>query len=202
MAGFAVDRMVACTLLFEGTRAEVAAQERSVYRLAKRHRGIAGGAENGQRGYALTFAIAYIRDFMMSHHVLAESFETAVSWSQCVPLIQNVKQRLWQEHAKRGLPGRPFVSARVTQLYDTGVCVYFYFAFYHRGVENASEVYAELERAAREEILRSGGSLSHHHGVGKLRQRFLPAVFSPTALAWREGLKRSIDPDDLFGCGN
>jgi alkyldihydroxyacetonephosphate synthase len=202
LAGFAVDRMVACTLLFEGTRAEVAAQERAVYRLAKRHRGLAGGAENGQRGYALTFAIAYIRDFMMSHHVLAESFETAVSWSQCVPLIQNVKQRLWQEHAKRGLPGRPFVSARVTQLYDTGVCVYFYFAFYHRGVENASEVYAELERAAREEILRSGGSLSHHHGVGKLRQRFLPAVFSPTALAWREGLKRSIDPDDLFGCGN
>jgi alkyldihydroxyacetonephosphate synthase len=202
VAGFAVDRMVACTLLFEGTRADVAAQERVVYRLAKRHGGIKGGAENGRRGYALTFAIAYIRDFMMDHHVLAESFETAVAWSQCVPMIQNVVQRLWQEHAKRGLPGRPYVSARVTQLYDTGVCVYFYFAFYHRGVENASEVYAELERAAREEILRSGGSLSHHHGVGKLRQRFLPAVLSPSALAWREGLKRSIDPDNLFGCGN
>jgi alkyldihydroxyacetonephosphate synthase len=200
--GFAVDRMVACTLLFEGTRAEVAAQERAVYRLAKRRGGIAGGAENGRRGYALTFAIAYIRDFMMEHYVLAESFETAVAWSQCAPLIQNVKQRLWQEHAKRGLPGKPFVSARVTQLYDTGVCVYFYFAFYHRGVEDASEVYAELERAAREEILRSGGSLSHHHGVGKLRQRFLPAIFSPTALAWREGLKRAVDPDNLFGCAN
>jgi alkyldihydroxyacetonephosphate synthase len=202
VAGFAVDRMVACTLVFEGTRAEVAEQERSVYRIARRHGGIKGGAENGRRGYALTFAIAYIRDFMMSRYVLAESFETAVSWSQCVPLIQNVKQRLWQQHAKRELPGRPFVSARVTQLYDTGVCVYFYFAFHHRGIENASEVYAELERAAREEILSSGGSLSHHHGVGKLRQRFLPAVLSPTALAWREDLKRAIDPDNLFGCGN
>ena len=200
--GLAVDRMVACTLLFEGTRAEVAAQERAVYRVAAQHGGIKGGAENGQRGYALTFAIAYIRDFMMYHHVLAESFETAVPWSQCVALIQNVKQRLWQEHAKRGLPGRPFVSARVTQLYETGVCVYFYFAFYARGVADASEVYAELERAAREEILRSGGSLSHHHGVGKLRQRFLPAIFSPTALAWREGLKRAVDPDDVFGCAN
>jgi alkyldihydroxyacetonephosphate synthase len=200
--GFEVDRMVACTLLFEGSRAEVAAQERAVYRIAKRHGGIKGGAENGARGYALTFAIAYIRDFMMHHHVLAESFETAVPWSQCVPLVQNVIQRLWQEHAKRGLPGKPYVSARVTQLYDTGVCVYFYFAFYARGVANASEVYAELERAAREEILRNGGSLSHHHGVGKLRQRFLPAIFSPTALAWREGAKRAIDPDDVFGCGN
>jgi alkyldihydroxyacetonephosphate synthase len=199
---YAVDRMVACTLLFEGTRAEVAAQERAIYRLAAAHGGLAGGAENGRRGYALTFAIAYIRDFMMDHHVLAESFETAVPWSQCVSLIQNVKQRLWQEHAKRGLPGRPFVSARVTQLYETGVCVYFYFAFYARGVAHASEVYAEVERAAREEILRSGGSLSHHHGVGKLRQRFLPAVLSPTALDWREGLKRAVDPDNLFGCAN
>jgi alkyldihydroxyacetonephosphate synthase len=199
--GFAVDRMVACTLLFEGTRAEVAAQERAVYRIAARHGGQKGGAENGQRGYALTFAIAYIRDFMMDHHVLAESFETAVPWSQCVSLIQNVNQRLWQEHAKRGLPGRPFVSARVTQLYETGVCVYFYFAFFARGVD-ASGVYADLERGAREEILRSGGSLSHHHGVGKLRQRFLPDVFAPTALAWREGLKRAVDPDDVFGCAN
>jgi alkyldihydroxyacetonephosphate synthase len=197
-----VDRMVACTLLFEGTRAEVAAQERAVLPDRRAHGGLKGGAENGRRGYALTFAIAYIRDFMMDHHVLAESFETAVPWSQCVSLIQNVKQRLWQEHAKRGLPGRPFVSARVTQLYETGVCVYFYFAFYARGVAHASEVYAEVERAAREEILRSGGSLSHHHGVGKLRQRFLPAVLSPTALDWREGLKRAVDPDNLFGCAN
>jgi len=40
-------------------------------------------------------------------------------------------------------------------------------------VKNPSEVFAELERAARDEILRSGGSLSHHHGVGKLRREFL-----------------------------
>jgi alkyldihydroxyacetonephosphate synthase len=194
--------MVACTLLFEGSRAEVAAQERSVYAIAKRHGGMKGGAENGARGYALTFAIAYIRDFLLDHHVVAESFETTVPWSQCIPLVQNVIQRLWQEHTKRGLPGKPYVSARVTQLYDTGVCVYFYFAFVGRDVPNASEVYAQIERSAREEILRSGGSLSHHHGVGKLRQRFLPAIFSPTALAWRDAAKRAIDPDNVFGCGN
>jgi len=200
--GFHKDRMVACTLLFEGNAEEVAAQERSVYRFAARHGGMKAGASNGERGYQLTFAIAYIRDFMMDHHILAESFETSVPWSQALALAANVKQRLWQEHTKRELPGRPFISFRVTQLYDTGVCLYFYFAFYTKGVAHASEVYAELERAARDEILLSGGTLSHHHGVGKLRQPFLPRVLSPTALAWREGLKRAVDPDDLFGCGN
>jgi alkyldihydroxyacetonephosphate synthase len=202
LRGFEAERMVACTLLFEGSRDEVAAQERSVYALAAAHGGMKAGAENGERGYQLTFAIAYIRDFMLEHWILAESFETSVPWSDAIALCSNVKQRLWQEHAKRGLPGRPFVSARVTQLYDTGVCLYFYFGFHYKGVEHPSEVFSELERAARDEILRSGGSLSHHHGVGKLRQAFLPRVFSPEALAWRRRLKTALDPDRLFGAGN
>lgn len=202
LRGFDPQRMVACTLLFEGSAAEVAAQERALRRLAAKHRGMWAGPENGERGYQLTFAIAYIRDFMLEHWVLGESFETSVPWSEALALCANVRQRLWQEHEKRGLPGRPFVSARVTQLYETGVCVYFYFAIAYEGVENASEVYAELERAARDEILRSGGSLSHHHGVGKLRQPFLPRVFSPAALAWRRALKHTVDPENLLAGGN
>ncbi|MHA7836747.1 MAG: FAD-binding oxidoreductase [bacterium] len=200
--GFEVDRMAACTLLFEGGAREVRSQERSVYRLASRRRGIRGGGENGERGYALTFSIAYIRDFMMRHHVVAESFETAIPWSGALSLVDRVKQRLWQEHAKRDLPGRPFVCARVTQLYETGVCIYFYFGCYMKGVPSPSDVYAEMERAAREEILRGGGSLSHHHGVGKLRQAFLPEIFSEPALRWRSELERAIDPGNVFGCGN
>jgi alkyldihydroxyacetonephosphate synthase len=200
--GFEAERMVACTLLFEGSAEEVAAQERSVYRLASRHGGMKAGASNGERGYQLTFAIAYIRDFMLDHWVIAESFETSVAWSDAEALCRNVKQRVWQEHAKRGLPGRPFISVRVTQLYDSGVCLYFYFAFHYKGVEAPSDVFAELERAARDEILRSGGSLSHHHGVGKLRQPFLPRVFSPAALAWRRQLKQAVDPENLLGAGN
>jgi alkyldihydroxyacetonephosphate synthase len=200
--GFDKNEMVACTLLYEGNSEEVAAQKRCIDRLAREHGGLKSGSENGERGYQLTFAIAYIRDFMMSHHIIAESFETAVPWTQALELCTNVKQRLWQEHQKRDLPGRPFVSCRITQLYDTGVCIYFYFAFFYKGIEGASEIYSELEQAAREEILRSGGSLSHHHGIGGLRRRFLPEVFSETALAWRDGLKRLVDPENVFGCSN
>ncbi len=202
LLGYDPDRMVACTLLFEGSAEEVAAQQRRVYRLAKQHGGMKGGSENGERGYQLTFSIAYIRDFMLTHHILAESFETAVPWSQALALCENVKQRIWQEHTRRGLPGKPFISCRVTQLYDTGVCIYFYFAYYCKGVEAPSGLYAELEKRARDEILASGGSLSHHHGVGKLRQHYLPEIFSETALEWRRELKRAVDPDDVFGCGN
>jgi alkyldihydroxyacetonephosphate synthase len=200
--GFAPERMVACTLVYEGSGDEVRSQARAVGRLARRHGGIRAGAENGRRGYQLTFGIAYLRDFVMRHWILGESFETSVPWSRVLELCENVKRRLAAESAARGVPGRPFVTARVTQVYQTGVCVYFYFGFYHKGLAQPVGTFGELERAARDEILRSGGSLSHHHGVGKLRRSFLPRIFSPAALAWSSEIKRAVDPGNVFGIAN
>jgi alkyldihydroxyacetonephosphate synthase len=160
------------------------------------------GAENGRRGYQLTFSIAYIRDFLMSYYIIAESFETSVSWSKALPLCANVRQRLFDEYARMKLPGKPFLSSRITQLYRTGVCIYFYFGFYYKGIPNPQEVYLQLENIARDEILRSGGSLSHHHGVGKLRRAFLPKIMSQTAIEWKRELKKSFDPANVFGAGN
>jgi len=202
LKGFVPDKMVACTLVFEGSRAEVQQQQRELYRIAARHGGMKAGGENGRRGYQLTFSIAYIRDFLMNYYIIAESFETSVAWSDALALCNNVKRRLLEEYAKRNLPGKPFITARVTQLYRTGVCIYFYFGFHYKGVANPQEIYLELENAARDEILRSGGSLSHHHGVGKLRSGFLPRILSPTALQWKRDLKKSLDPSNLFGSGN
>ncbi|MDB4916394.1 MAG: oxidase [Gemmatimonadetes bacterium] len=197
--GFDPARMSASTIAFEGTREQVARENAAVGRLARRHGGMRAGAENGRKGYELTFGIAYLRDFIMKHHIIAESFETSVAWSDALALCTNVKRRLVSEYQARTLPGIPFVTCRVTQLYQTGVAVYFYFGFVHKGVDRPDEVYAELENAARDEILRSGGSLSHHHGVGKIRRAFLPRVFSQASLEWAAEVKRAVDPTNTFG---
>ncbi|MBC7544835.1 MAG: FAD-binding oxidoreductase [Candidatus Sericytochromatia bacterium] len=200
--GYEPNQMVACTLVFEGSKQEVAEQEAVVYRLAKEVGGMKAGEDNGKRGYTLTYGIAYIRDFVMVHHYIAESFETSVPWSQAMTLAARVKQRIRDEHHARNLPGEPFISCRVTQVYPTGVCIYFYFAFYYKGVANPSQVYHEIENAARDEVLRCGGSLSHHHGIGKLRLPFMNQVLSPAALSWRVAAKKALDPTNVFGCGN
>lgn len=202
LRGFDAQRMAACTLLFEGGRGEVRRQRRAALRIARQHGGMGAGEENGRRGYQLTFGIAYIRDFVMRHHILAESFETSAPWSEALSICEGVKRRIRAEYRARQLPGRPFITCRITQLYHTGVCIYFYFAFHCKGVANADAVFAELERAARDEILRRGGSLSHHHGVGKIRQRFLGRVLEPAALAWAADLKRAVDPGNVFAAGN
>lgn len=200
--GFLPDKMVACTLVFEGTRSEVERQQEEIYRIGKKNKGMKAGGENGRRGYQLTYSIAYIRDFLMNYYIVAESFETSAAWSDVLKICENVKKCLTEEYKKRGLSGKPFVTSRVTQIYRTGAAIYFYFGFYFKGVENPAKVYLELENIAREEILKSGGSLSHHHGIGKLRQQFLPEIMSEAALQWKQNIKESLDPNNIFGAGN
>ncbi len=196
--GFDPEKMVAVTLVFEGARADVEQQEKRVYELAARHAGRKGGVENGKRGYMLTFGIAYIRDFVLRHHILGESFETSVPWSQAQELIDRVKRRIYEAHDERKLPGRPFVSCRVTQLYETGCCVYFYMAFYSKGVRDPVGDYHEIETEARKEVIAAGGSISHHHGVGKLRLPFVKDIMSPAMVDWRNRMKKALDPQGIF----
>jgi alkyldihydroxyacetonephosphate synthase len=47
-------------------------------------------------------------------------------------------------------------------------------------------------------VLAAGGSISHHHGVGKLRLPFVPDIMSPAGIEWRERLKAALDPDGVF----
>ncbi len=200
--GYDPTRMTVATIVFEGTADEVAFQERVLYRIAKKHGGMKAGAKNGERGYQLTFGIAYIRDLTFEHWAIAESFETSVPWSRALELYERVRARVQREHRERGLPGNPFFTGRITQVYPTGVCIYFYLGFYAKGVADPVGQYRALEDAAREEILASGGSLSHHHGVGKIRQHFLKDIYSEGARAFTRKVKDAVDPENVFGTDN
>ena len=82
---------------------------------------------------------------------------------------------MYDEYRRRKLPGKPFMSSRITQVYPTGVCIYFYFGFYYKGIPNPQEVYLELENIARDEILKSGGSLSTSPRSRQAASRFSSA---------------------------
>ncbi|RUS83765.1 hypothetical protein EGW08_008471, partial [Elysia chlorotica] len=91
---------------------------------------------------------------------------------------------------------------RVTQTYDAGACIYFYFAFNYRGISNPVSLYEHIESCAREEILANGGSISHHHGVGKIRKRWLRKTVGDIGLGAMQSVKQYIDPNNIFGNNN
>ena len=199
---FSLNAVVCVTISFEGSAAEVNLQQRIVRDLATTHEGFIGGPSVGKSGYDLTFAIAYLRDFALSYGIIGESFETFVPWSCINRLVAATKDRIQSEHRQRALPGDPFICSRITQLYDEGVCVYFYFCMQIKGVANPSVVFSEIEHIAREEILSNGGSLSHHHGLGKVRSSFVSQIYSQAYIDTLTAIKNSIDERNVFGARN
>jgi alkyldihydroxyacetonephosphate synthase len=199
---FEPEQMVAATLLFEGTAAEIRAQETAVYSIAARHGGMKAGAENGIRGYFLTYMIAYMRDFGLGYQFLAESFETSCPHANVLALCEGVKKGIVASAKRHGVPREPFISCRVTQLYDTGVCIYFYFGFVWHGLADPVATFNKVEHDAREDILRYGGSISHHHGVGKLRKAWMRDSISPVGMQALQGIKKALDPQNIFGSQN
>jgi len=199
---FQWDQICVATLLMEGDVAtDVATQERKIYKIADKYGGIPAGETNGERGYMLTFVIAYIRDLGLEFRVLGESFETSVSWNRALSLCRNVKSRVARDCHTRGVR-KYFISCRVTQTYDAGCCIYFYMAINYIGIENPIETFDAIEHAAREEILASGGSLSHHHGVGKIRASFYPEVVGEAGVSLYQATKAHLDPYNIFAAGN
>ncbi|XP_058448697.1 alkyldihydroxyacetonephosphate synthase-like [Malaya genurostris] len=200
--GFRMDRVVAVTLLFEGQAQTVEHHEQEVYVVAKKYGGIKGGEHNGRKGYLLTFLAGYMRDFAWDINIVGESFETSTSWSRCCSLTANVKACIARECQKRGIQHFA-VSSRVTQSYDDGCCVYFYLLFKHPDqAVDSLKLYREIEEVARDEILACGGTLSHHHGVGKLRNRWYPACVSQTGVGLYKAIKKELDPKNIFAAGN
>ncbi|XP_063705725.1 alkyldihydroxyacetonephosphate synthase [Culicoides brevitarsis] len=199
--GLNLDSIVVATLLFEGDTQSVAQQEKLIEEIATKFGGISAGAKNGEKGYMLTFVIAYIRDMALDYSVVAESFETSTSWDRCESLCRNVRQTIDKECLQHGIK-HYVVSHRVTQTYDAGCCIYFYFGFNYSDLRDPVHTFEVIEGKARDEILASGGSISHHHGVGKIRSKWYPQTISNVGVNLFKAAKRELDPKNVFAVGN
>lgn len=114
--GFDPNKMTLCTILFEGSAMEVKNQMTVIYQLAKKYKGFKAGAENGERGYFLTFMIGYLRDFGFRYNFIAESFETSLPWKDVTKMCSAVSKRISSECKRHGIKKEPFLSSRVTQV--------------------------------------------------------------------------------------
>lgn len=92
-------------------------------------------------------------------------------------------------------------------MYETGAAVYVYYTVPFRsnsGMNNDKvvEIYEDIEHRTREVVFANGGSISHHHGVGKLRKRFMEKSFSGLNLDFYQGIKNHVDPKNIFAINN
>ena len=200
--GFNPDKFVAAVFKLEGAPADVKYQRKNIKKLAKKYGGLIGGGKEGKVGYNITMVIAYIREFFVPQGILGETLETAVPWSNINQVKNEANKVLNELHKKYKLPGTPFFCSRISKVYHSGICMYNTVAINVRGVDNPEEIFSKIEHALRECFIKNGGSISHHHGVGKLRKDFMPDTISKGSIKMIQEIKQSQDPKNIFGINN
>lgn len=64
------------------------------------------------------------------------------------------------------------------------------------------KIYEGVEDEGRDEIMKNGGSISHHHGVGKIRKRYINRTLTPLGLDFMQKIKETLDPKNIFAINN
>ena len=200
--GFDPEKFTVAVFKIEGSEVEVKTQRQNLENLAKKYSGVLAGESTGKSGYLATMVIAYIRELIFTQNILGETMETAVPWSKINQVKEEASKLIVKLHKEHNLPGKPFFTSRISKVYHTGVCMYNTIAMCYDGVENPEDVFTEIEHIMRENFIKNGGSISHHHGVGKLRKAFMSKTISEGSVEMIKGIKKNEDPDNIFGVKN
>jgi alkyldihydroxyacetonephosphate synthase len=171
---------------------------------AKRKRTEGGNAGHGDGDDAVgswreAFLRApYLRDVMVAAGVLSETFESAVTWDRFETFYRAVLEQT--KAAVEAVCGGGVVTCRFTHVYPDGPAPYFTILAPAR-VGGELEQWAEIKRAASDAVIGCGGSITHHHAVGRDHRpwydRQRPAPFA-TALAAAKG---ALDPAGALNPG-
>ncbi len=163
----------------------------------------AGGAATDRGGagqaWRSTFVRApYLREQLMLLGVLVETLETAITWDRFEALVAEVTAATTL--ALRRVCGGGRVTCRLTHVYADGCAPYFtVFAPARRGSEVAQ--WDEVKAAAGEAILAAGGTITHHHAVGRDHRPWYDRQRpDPFALALA-GAKAAVDPAGILNPG-
>ena len=138
----------------------------------------------------------YLRDTMVAAGVLAETFETAITWDrfdEFVPVGAGGR-------ARRAVAARAASTCRLTHVYPDGAAPYFtVLAPARRGAE--LEQWQEVKDAAGEAIIAAGGTITHHHAVGRDHRPWYDRQRPEPFAAALRAAKRELDPPGILNPG-
>jgi alkyldihydroxyacetonephosphate synthase len=165
----------------------------------ERRRSGAAGDGDAVGSWRETFLRApYLRDTLIAIGILSETFETAITWERFASFHAAVLERTTA--AVRRVCGHGSVSCRFTHVYPDGPAPYYtVLAPARRGAE--LEQWAEIKRAASDVVIECGGTITHHHAVGRDHRQWYdrqrPEVFAQALRA----AKRAVDPTGALNPG-
>ena len=183
---------------FEGAPGELASRRKRALELVRRSGGLTVGRSPGEAWLKARFAAPYLRDELLTQGVMVETLETATQWSNLQRLHRDVARAIAEALEGCGTPG--LVMCHVSHLYETGASLYFTFLAARRAEDEVGQ-WRTVKEAASEAITRGGGTITHHHAVGRDHMPWMEDEVSSTGVAVLRALKSELDPTGIMNPG-
>ncbi len=140
----------------------------------------------------------YLRDTFVRMGILSETFETAITWDKHDAFVADVRGTT--EAVLRERCGDGQVTVRITHAYPDGCAPYFTcLAPVERGAE--IETWQAVKHAASEAIIRGGGTITHHHAVGRDHRPWYDRQRPDPFAAALRAAKAAVDPAGILNPG-
>jgi alkyldihydroxyacetonephosphate synthase len=183
---------------FEGAAEEVPQRRARALELVRRHGGLPVGRSPGEAWRVGRFSAPYLRDELLTHGVLVETLETATRWSNLLTLHRATARAISDGLAAQGTTG--LVMCHISHLYETGASLYFTFLARQREGREL-EQWRAVKRAASEAIVDNGGTITHHHAVGRDHAPWMEREVGSHGVAALHALKDQLDPTGIMNPG-
>jgi alkyldihydroxyacetonephosphate synthase len=183
---------------FEGDPHEVSERRARSLAIVRRDGGLRVGRSPGRAWLASRFSAPYLRDELLTHGVMVETLETATRWSSLEALHRHVLAAIDGALRACGTPG--LVMCHVSHLYDVGASLYFTFLAAQKRDEEIAQWQA-VKAAASAVIVEGGGTITHHHAVGRDHAPWMESEIGVTGVRALRALKAELDPAGIMNPG-
>jgi len=183
---------------YEGSSDDVAHRQKRAGGLLRAAGGVTLGRRPGRAWARGRFGGPYLRDVLLERGVMAETLETATTWSRLAELRGAVQDALRTSLEMRGTP--PLVTCHISHVYPSGASLYF--TFLARQEEGAElDQWSAAKSAASEAIVARGGTITHHHAVGRDHLPWMCDEVGELGVEVLRAVKEQLDPSGIMNPG-
>lgn len=174
----------------EGDRDYTRLVAKKIKAIARRHGAMSLGSYPSRKWEHTRYTEPYMREDLGDYGIQIDTLEAAVTWDNIHRVHEGVR-----EYVK----SRPetMCMTHASHFYPQGTNLYFIFVMHM----NDPEAFRKFQRGVIDNIQKFGGSLSHHHGVGRMIGPWMEKHLGKEQMAVLRALKRHFDPNNIMNPG-
>ncbi|MHA1332192.1 MAG: FAD-binding oxidoreductase [Candidatus Hodarchaeales archaeon] len=190
--GYTEEKSSLGILSFEGDPALTKVTKKESSRIIKKYGGHSLGSGVAKSWFETRFESPFLRDPLIDHGILLDTFETSTTWDNLFNLYVKVREKL--------KPICPILWSHCSHAYPTGANLYFTIMMEQKLGSEINQ-YIKLRKMVLDAFQEYGGTLSHHHGIGRSFSQWLPKEIGEQGIIILKSLKEVLDPKGIMNPG-